>query len=202
MTLEQRTQGLLDLVEADRRTQCEAILAGARAQAEALLAQARAEARARVKQAFAGERARAAELVGAARAELQTRRRLHEQRRVEALLALAWQRMPQVLLERWHDDAARAAWVASAVARARAVLPQGPWRVVHAEPWPPQERNALAAQLARELGAAPQLASDPRIAAGLRIVCAGNVVDATAAGLLADRDEIGGALIGLLETGP
>jgi hypothetical protein len=199
MTLAHRTQALLELVESDRRAQCEAILAEAREQAAALLAQARAEARARVKLAFAEERARAQALVDAARADLQTRRRLHEQRHVETLLALGWQRLPEALRARWEDGQARRGWIEGAVARARAVLPRGAWQVVHAEGWPADEQRSLAGRLAGELGATPRLTLDARIAAGLRIVAAGNVVDATLAGLLADRDEIGGALIGLLE---
>ena len=38
MTLERRTQALLDLVEVDRRTQCDAILSAAQGRASALLA--------------------------------------------------------------------------------------------------------------------------------------------------------------------
>jgi hypothetical protein len=199
MTLAQRTQALLDLVESDRRAQCEAIVAEAREQAAALLAQARSEARARVKLALAEERARTQALVDAARADLQTRRRLHEQRHVETLLALGWQRLPEALNARWRDGEARRHWIDSAVARARAVLPRGAWQVAHAQGWPAEEQRELGARLAAALGAAPQFTLDARIAAGLRIMAAGNVVDATLAGLLADRDEIGGALIGLLE---
>ena len=68
MSLEQRTQALLDVVENDRRDQCGVILAQARQQAQAALAQARLDARQRVREAFAEERERAHARVAAARA--------------------------------------------------------------------------------------------------------------------------------------
>jgi hypothetical protein len=152
-----------------------------------------------VKQAFAEQRERAAAALAAAQADLQTRRRLHAQRRIEALLALGWARLPEVLRARWADPAARAAWVAHALAQARGRLGPEAWTLQHGEGWPEAEQRALAARFQAELGAAPHFVRDPRIAAGLRIVAGGNVVDATLAGLLADRDEIGGRLVGLLE---
>ena len=199
MTLAARTQALLDVVERDRAARCEAILAEARAAADALLAQARERARHRVHEAFAEERMRARSALAAARADLHTRRRLHEQRRVESLLALGWQRLPDVLKARWSDAAARARWVEHACASAAALLPQGPWHIAHGAGWPDAERVALATRLQCELGAAPRIEPAEHIDAGLRIAAAGNVVDATLAGLLADREEIGSRLVGLLE---
>lgn len=199
MSLEARTQALLDLVEADRRSQCESIVGAARTAAGIQLAQARVEARARVRRAHAEQRQRAADALAAARADLQTRRRLHAQHHLEALLALAWKRLPEVLRERWAQPGTRAAWVAHALASAHARLPAGAWTVQHGPDWPAGECGALAARLHAELGFAPAFVPDARIDAGVRIGAGGNVVDATLAGLLADRDEIGGRLIGLLE---
>ena len=199
MSVEARTRALLDLVEADRRERCEAIVGGARAQAAALLAEARAAARAQVREAYAEQRTRVANALAAAQAELQTRRRLHAQRQVEALLGLAWTRLPEALRARWADRTARERWLAHALASARERLPPTAWTLQHGPAWPEDERAALAAKLEAELGHAPLFAADPRVDAGLRIAAGGNVVDATLAGLLADRDEIGGRLIGLLE---
>lgn len=210
MSLAARTDALLALIEDDRRAQCEALLAEARAQADALVAQAHAQARAQVHEALLGERARLADALAAARAELQTRRRLHEQRRVEALLARGWQRLPQLLAERWRGADTRRAWTEQALARALALLPRpgqpdgaaadaGAWTIAWGADWPEAERLDIAARIAQRTGAAPAWRQDARIAAGLRIGAAGNVVDATAAGLLADRDEVGGRLIGLLQ---
>jgi hypothetical protein len=195
VTLHARTQALLDLVEQERAAQCGAIVDEARSQAAALLARTRAESRAAVHQALAEERARARAAIAAAQAELHTRQRLHRQRRLEALLALGWQRLPAALRSRWHDAESRSQWTDHALARARAVLPSTGWVIAHGDGWPEEERDALAARL----DAAPRFTLDARIDAGLRIAAGGNVVDATLAGLLTDRDEIGARLIGLLE---
>jgi hypothetical protein len=202
MSVEARTRALLELVENDRRAQCEAIVGEAQAQAAALLAQARSEARARVRQAYAEQRARTAGALAAAQADLQTRRRLHAQRQVEALLLLAWARLPELLRARWADPAARERWLAHALASARSRLPPSGWTLQHGAGWPEAERSALAARLQAESGQTPRFELDARIEAGVRIAAGGNVVDATLAGLLADRDEIGGRLIGLLEAAP
>lgn len=212
MTVESRRQALLDLVEAARAQRCQALIGQARAQADAALAAARAQARAQLRATFAEERQRSAQRLAAARAELQTHRRLQAQRQTEDLLALAWQRLPAALAARWQDAGSRARWVQAALDSARAVLPRGSvWTIHHPADWPEAERAALIATLGATLSAPltadtqdgerppPQAVADARQTAGLRISAAGNVVDATIPGLLADRDEIGGRLIGLLE---
>jgi hypothetical protein len=85
--------------------------------------------------------------------------------------------------------------VAHTLASARARMPQGPWRIVHAPDWPPAERQACLA----EVGATPAFEVDPAIVAGLKIVAQGNVVDGTLAGLLADRAEFESRALRLLE---
>ena len=198
MTLAKRTQALLDLVEDDRRTQCAAIIAGAEQQAAAALAQARAEARARLREAFAEERARAQARVAAARAELQTRRRLHEQEQASAWLALGWQRLLPALQQRWADGATRRLWVVAALAEAGRVLAPGGWHIVHAPGWPVAEREAVASRLQGQATPAPSFSEDADLQAGLRVLANHNVVDATLAGLTADREAIGAGLLGEL----
>jgi hypothetical protein len=198
MTLQRRTQALLDLVEDDRRTQCTAIAAQAERQAAATRDQARAEARRRVREAVAEERERLQSRLAAARAELQTRQRLHEQQQAAAWLATGWQRLPQALRERWADSAARRQWVDAAVAEAANVLAPGGWRIVHAPGWPADERQVLAARLQSGQGRGLEFTEHAGLGAGLRIVGGRNVVDATVAGLLADREAIGARLLGEL----
>jgi hypothetical protein len=199
MTLERRTQALLDIVENDRCAQCETILAEAGERASTLLAQAHAEARARVREAFAEERRHLHERVAAARAKLQTRQRLHEQQRTAALLALGWQRLPDALRARWRDFDMRGIWVDAVVAMAWRVLPHAQWRIAHEPAWPAAEQQAIGARVARDLGTAPTFIPDSGIDAGLRIASGGNVVDGSLAGLIADRIEVGAQLLRHLE---
>jgi hypothetical protein len=194
MTLAQRRQALLDLVQADRDRACAAIVADATTQAAALVAKVRSDARRLVAQAFADERARVQAELDAAHADLQTRRRLHTQRQIDVLLALAWQRLPQALRRRWVDPAGRRAWIAQAQAQARRLLGEVPWTVQHGADTPPDAPEAW-----HGIAPPPRFETDVRIDAGLRIVAGANVVDATLEGLLADRDEIGGRLVGSLQ---
>jgi len=202
MTLQQRTQALLDLVEQDRHARCTEVIAQAERQAAATLAQARAEARRRMREAFAEERSRASARVAAARAELQTRHRLHEQQQAAAWLAVGWQGLPPALRQRWTDAAARQQWADAALHEATRVLAPGRWRIVHAPGWPAHEREALAAGLPAAPATTADFVEDPALAAGLRVVADGNVVDATLGGLLADREAIGARLLGELGEAP
>lgn len=199
MTLEGHVQALLDLVEADRTAKCEAIECDAAARAAAALAIARTDARTRMRSAFADERKRRDARVAGAQARLQTHRRLHDQRRAAALLLAGWQRLPELLAARWREPQSRRGWVERVVGEARAALPRAAWRIVYAPGWAEDERNALAAALARDLGASPQLVLDASARAGLKVIAEGNVMDGTLPGLLADRSEIGAKLLQRLE---
>jgi hypothetical protein len=200
MMLEKRVQALLDLVEGDRRAQCDAILAAARTSAATLLGEAHAEARARIRDAFTEERRRAHDRVAAAHAKLQTRRRLHEQQRTAALLELGWRRLPDALRARWRDDDLRRAWVNAVVIAALRALPRAAWHIAHEPGWPAAERQALESRIALNLGVVPIFFADPGIDAGVRIAAGGNVVDGTLAGLIADRVEVGARLLRNLES--
>jgi hypothetical protein len=199
MTLEARTQGLLDLVETDRKRRCDAMLGEARTRAAATVAAAHAEARARVRNAFEEERRRLAARVAAARARLMTHQRAREQRHAGALLAAGWQKLIAALCERWRDPRCRQSWIASVIAEARKALPPGAWRIVHAPGWPDGEREALTNGLATTLGAPPQFVVTEAARAGLRVSADGNVLDGTLDGLIVDRAEIGARLLSAVE---
>jgi hypothetical protein len=199
MTLESREEALLSLVERDRAAQCDAILAAAQERAATLLGEAHAEALARMREVFVDERRRAHESLAAAHAKLATRQRLHDQRRTAALLALAWQRLPDALRARWRDGALRRTWLDAIVAAALKVLPRKQWRIAHGPDLPVEERQALLARLAPDLDVAPACDEDAGIVAGLRIAAGGNVVDGTLAGLVEDRAQVGAQLLRQME---
>lgn len=197
--IEQPLHALLELIEADRARQCAALLGEAHGRAAAVRAQAAAEARARVREVFTEQRQRQREQIAAAAARLATRRRLHEQQRVAALLRLAWETLPGELRSRWRQADARAAWVERTAAAALAQLPRGAWRILHAPGWPAAEQQALARRIADATGAAPRFEADAAVEAGLQVAAGGNVVDGTLAGLLADRAELEARLLHRLE---
>jgi len=197
--IENQARALLELIEADRARQCAQIIGEASSRAAAVRAQAYADARARVRQAFSEQRLLRRERIAAAQARLATHRRLHRQQRTAALLRLAWEQLPGELLALWRQPAARAAWVGQVLASARARMPRGHWRIVHAPDWPEEERLALAQALVAESDAAPLFEADAAIGAGLKITADGNVIDGTLAGLLSDRAEFESRLLRQLE---
>ena len=196
--IDRQMHALFDLVEADRQRQCAQILGEANGRAAALRAQARAGARVRLVQAFEEQRLRRRERIGAAEARLATQRRLHDQQRVAALLRQAWQQLPGELQDLWHEPATRAAWVTMVLTSARQRLPNGPWRIVHAPDWHPQEHEDLDSDPA----AAHRFEADPAITAGLKVMADCNVVDGTLEGLLADRADVEARLLRKLEARP
>jgi hypothetical protein len=194
MTIDRATQALLELVAVDREQKCAAILDEARGKASMLVQKANADARMRVRATFVEERERMTARIGAAEAMLATKRRLALQRRAAALVAAGWERLPEALQDAWRDPSVRRAWVERITAEAQSRFPKGTWRIVHAPDWPAGERNACAAQLAAS-GVVPEFIADARVRGGLKIAAAGNVLDGTAAGLLADSTEIGALLL-------
>ena len=150
-----------------------------------------------MRQAFEEQRQRRRERIAAAQARLATQRRLHEQQRTAALLRLAWEQLPGELLALWQQSRTRArpGW-RTVLASARRAMPQGPWRIVHAPDWPEAERQALVAGLAAECRRRRRASRPtPAIAAGLKVVADGNVIDGTLDGLLADRADFEARLL-------
>ena len=193
----QQRDALLELIESDRRAQCERILGEARAAAAARLAQAHAAERKRMHAALQVQRELRRERIAAAQARLATRRRLHAQQRSAALLKLAWTQLPDALRALWRQPDARRAWAASVLQAARSRLPPDGWRVLHAPDWPAGEQQIALQPLRTQ--ALPGFEADPAIDAGLKVRCGGNVIDGTLAGLLADRAEIEARLLHRLE---
>ncbi len=193
-----QAQALLDLVEADRAAKCADLASAAEARVAQLCADAHAGARSRMRGAFEDERRLRAERLGAATAELETRRRAVAQARDAALLAAGWAALPEALAARWRDPTGRRAWIADAVAAARSTLPRAKWRIVHAPGMTDAERETLAAEVRAAAGCEPQIAEDTANPAGLAIAVEGTAIDATARGLLAARADSGARLLDLL----
>lgn len=195
MEQSQRIAALLAFVESYRSARCAELMAAAQAEARALLKRAHAEARERVRCALEQERQHAERQLALAAARARTRARLREQRRRAQELSAAWRLLPAALEARWEDPDARARWAAAVATRSLALLPPHGWRVAHPPDWSTSEREAFVQLLAPRLEEPPQFAADPAIRAGLRLAAGATVLDATPAGLLADREAIEARLL-------
>ena len=196
--VESQMQALLMLLEEDRRRQCDALIADAQASARGVVRQAQRDARARMRAAFAAERHRLDEQLKAVAARLQTEHRLSEQERLAQLLRLGWQMLPEALLERWQDPGGRRKWVAEVIDIAHRLLPHEMWTLSVAPGWPAEERDQALQSVARRLGYTPGCSEVPETQAGLLIIAAGNRLDATLGGLLADRAAVEARLLDYL----
>jgi vacuolar-type H+-ATPase subunit H len=193
VSVQAQAQALLDLIAADRDRRCDEIMAGARRQAAELLRQAHDQARERVTGGLRDARARARHRVDAAAAQRQSRLRLAQQGSASDFLARAMALLPAALSARWQQSETRLRWVRLALLQARQALPCSDWRIAHAPGLLPADIAALddddTAPFLRNFEAEPQLV------AGLRVHGNGNCVDASLAGLLADRDSLSASLL-------
>ena len=194
MKSDDRAAALVALVEADSEARTRAVTEPAARQAREMLRTARRNARLRVATAIAEERGTYSLRTGAAEARLATARRMVEQRRLKALVAEGWERLAPALLARWNREAERREWIDAAIARATDLLPCATWQVDGPAGWPEAERAHLESEL-RECGIDAQVGTDAAIEAGLRIASGNIELDATLAGLLADRFAIEGRLL-------
>ena len=195
MNADERARALLALVAEYRDARLREIFDAARAEAQALVAQAFRLARSRVHEAIVDERRRYDAAVAGAEARLHTRQRLAQQGREAALLATGWRRLPDALAERWRDPAGRRRWAETHLGRALAKLPRTEWEIAHAPGWPADERQAAAEWLAARGGPDLSFDEDTALGAGLRVRAGHNTLDASLAGLLADRRAIEGRLL-------
>lgn len=199
MSTAPESAALLELVEAYRRDGCEKALAQARAEARQILREAHRGARQKLRDVIGAERERAADEVKAARAQLQTRTRLFRQKQRAELIAQGWPQLRAELARRWRNRETQGLWVEALMERAKALLPRGPWRIVHAPGWPEHEKLRLAQVIEAHSGTRPDFTADEAMAGGLRIIAGDNVLDATLEGLLEDRAQVAARLLELWE---
>jgi len=200
--LDAQSQRLLQLVEDYREQRCRTLVDRAEQQSRELLGQARHDALERVREAIAAERARGRERIDTAQARQQTRRRQREQEQTLAALEQAWPQLEAALQARWQSTQTRRVWVEATVNQALHTLPGHPWTVAHPPGWDPQELEPLAAAIEKHCGEAPRMHAEETLPAGLRLCCNGACVDASIAGLLADRVRITARLLARLQDTP
>jgi hypothetical protein len=183
-----------------RDEECLRLLDRARDESLELIRGTYRRARKQLHAASQAERARAQGRLAAARAELETQRRLHRQQLGSVILDAARQRLPRRLLEQWDDPRGRATWITNAVAHALARLPRGRWRIRHALHFQASDHDLLLRALRPRQLPEPELIADPRVEAGLIIESTGVRLDASSAGLLADTASTEARLLALMDT--
>lgn len=190
---------LLDVVAKDGEARCAQILGEAQAEAEALRVAATRECRRRLCDALQAARAEADGRIGAARARFEAEQRQVAQRRAGRALAAAEAQLPDALRAVWANPAKRRQWLEQALASAAPTLPGGTWRIRHAPDLGADDKAWLQQRLG-ELGLTdPSLEADAGITAGFEIRAGAARLEATPAGLLADRAWVFGRLLQLLD---
>lgn len=186
---------LLAVVAADREARCREILAPAEAAAAALFATAVVSTRRGLRRALVGERGALQARLDVACAQRDTALRQRRQRLAQVAVDEGWALLAPALCRRWQEPQRRQRWIAAALAVARARLPPGGWCIRHPPGLAPAEAAAMLRELAAQGLADVRCEAAANIVAGIEI-CAGEArLDATAAGLLADRAAVAGRLL-------
>ncbi|TRZ94038.1 MAG: hypothetical protein D4R84_09505 [Rhodocyclaceae bacterium] len=202
MTIAGALSTLLDVVARDSEARHAEILGAAQAQAEALHEASMREARPRLRSALRAERARGKARIAAARAHVEAEQRRALQRQATLAVAAAETLLPAALQAAWNDPQRRRQWLEQALARAAQSLPRGAWRIRHGHGLGADDKAWLQRHLG-ELGlASVSFEANAGIDAGIEIDAGATRLEATPAGLLADRTWVYGRLLHLLDDAP
>ncbi|MBF0162004.1 MAG: hypothetical protein HQL88_06925 [Magnetococcales bacterium] len=181
---------LLQRLALHQEQACQQIVQEAQQQAAELVAAATEAARQREKTAQHAEEERWAAATANLQARQATERRQHRLRQRQALLEEGWALLLEAVAQRWADPAQRALWVASLVAEASSLFPQGEWCVQHPPQWAVTEWTTRHPD--------DQWQADARLTAGLRIGCQGAWLDGTLQGMMANRQTLTALLLAQL----
>lgn len=188
LALDRQVQALLARVHRVRDERIGELRATGAAQREAIERGARREAHRLLRAAARAKRERIGERCRQALAEFNAQRRRQEFEQDGVLIEAALAALPTALACRWRDPPARRAWCDAALALAAARLVARDWRIAIAAGLDAAEQAAVAAAAAQHGARAEVVPSSA--GAGLSISAGSSLVDATAAGLLADRPAI------------
>ncbi len=193
--LDAQIEAMLERVTQHRERRAGDIRAKAATQTLEIVRSARTEARESVHRAVTRERARLAQGLrqAEARAELESRRRAQLETRT--LLKHMWEHVAAVLELRWRSDPQRGEWIAAAVEEAAQLLAGQSWRIEHAAGVSAEDRRRGESAALAGGARAIEWQLDGQLRAGLRVRSPGACLDATAAGLLARREEVEAAFL-------
>lgn len=188
--LDIQVNALMQRVTHEREQRCSALRAAARSQGDAIVTAAYREARSMVHQAVIQERARIEQGLKQAEARAQLEARQRDERHSLARLQQMWANVGPVLERRWCSPQQRRSWIEAALSSAGVLIAGRAWRIEHGGGWREEEQAELEALAIHEGAATVKWRLDTTIAAGLRICAPGVCVDATVAGLVAQRDAV------------
>ncbi|MCC4115961.1 hypothetical protein LLG90_11435 [Aromatoleum toluclasticum] len=191
--------GLLAVIAADREARCRAILDPEEAAAEARRAEGGRAVRQRLRRALRASIERERAGCAAARAQCEAALRVRHQRLLMLALDEGWPLLVAALERRWLVAATRRLWIDAALAAGLARLPRSGWRIRYAAGPTPGEISVLVAGLAASGVNDVGCEQASGIGAGIEIRVGDACLDATAAGLLADRSVVAGRLLALWE---
>jgi hypothetical protein len=188
-------EALLQQVTDDRERRRAALRAAAESQAKQIVRSARAEARSTVHNAVIQERTRMdlGMRQAAAHADFEARRR--EWQKSRELLEQMWILIAGALERRWREPALRRAWIDAAIGQAAVLLPGRAWLIESGPNLTEQERGELIDRAQGRGAGTVKWSLQPEVPVGLRIRADNVCVDASVAGLLAQRDSIEAAFL-------
>lgn len=188
-------EALLAAVAADCEARRREILGPAQAAAQARVAAARDSVCQDLRRAFAADRAARQAQLEQSRARLNAARRERHQRLAQAAAGEGLASLASALAARWRDPPRRQRWIDAALALAGERLPAGAWSIRHAPGPSPEEIAATLEQLASRGVTAARCELHEEMAAGIEIRTGEVRLDASSAGLLADRAAVLGRLL-------
>lgn len=191
---------LLDHIGGERDRECADIARKADDAARVILRNARHAARLRVRHALAAQRADVEIQCIAAKAAADKQLRSQRQQLARRVLDQAWSLLQNELSLCWANPCLRAQWVRDALDTARLRLVGRDWIVACPATWPEVERaEALVALLQKDAAISVQWQAENALSMGLHIATSGSYLDASAKGLLVQRELIEGWLLAELE---
>jgi hypothetical protein len=186
---------LLGVVTANREQRCAEILDAAHSQSNEVVKQAHSQVQARMHHHILELREKYRQRVTAAYARFNTLIRQQNQVADRALLDSALPLLQQSLMSLWQDPQLRQQWLDGAIEKASFALLNDDWRIETPTGLSGQELEHLKHQAVSVHSKTAAVIVNDKIKAGVRIIAAGTVVDATLDGLLQQRTVIEAMLI-------
>lgn len=185
-----QVQRLLEIVEAYRKQQCDALITQAKQDSRRIVRQAYREARMRMRQDIQDSREHMRSELSSARAKLHTMMMQQRHQADLRFLEQSWNLLAAKLQARWQQPKLRQAWVQKIVRNATKMVPGKDWLVEHPKDWTSDEQKQLRNQVNDKFTGKLKFKNVTEITAGIRIVTDGAVIDGSLQGLMADRTGI------------